>query len=117
MRERLLAYAVIPPALYAPIIAMLIGLIFPGVTFEFRWWTTHWKAAWDVSFFAGSLVAALSQGIILVALIQGIEVVDRAYAGGWWDWLTPFSLMCGIALVIGYALIGATWLILKTTRC
>jgi cytochrome d ubiquinol oxidase subunit II len=111
-----LAYAVIMPALYAPIIAMLIGLIFRGVAFEFRWRTIRWKAAWDVSFFAGSLIAALSQGIILGALIQGIEVADRAYAGGWWDWLTPFSVMCGVALTVGYALLGATWLIMKTDQ-
>jgi len=109
-----LAYAVILPALYAPIIAMLIGLIFRGVSFEFRWRTNRWKTAWDMSFFLGSLTAALSQGIILGALIQGIEVSGRAYAGGWWDWLTPFSVMCGIALVVGYALLGASWLIMKT---
>jgi len=109
-----LAYAVILPALYAPIIAMLIGLIFRGVAFEFRWRTNRWKTAWDMSFFLGSLTAALSQGIILGALIQGIEISGRAYAGGWWDWLTPFSVMCGIALVVGYALLGASWLIMKT---
>jgi len=109
-----LAYAVILPALYAPIIAMLIGLIFRGVAFEFRWRTNRWKTAWDMSFFLGSLTATLSQGIILGALIQGIEISGRAYAGGWWDWLTPFSAMCGIALVVGYALLGATWLIMKT---
>jgi len=109
-----LAYAVILPALYAPIIAMLIGLIFRGVSFEFRWRTNRWKTAWDMSFFLGSLTAALSQGIILGALIQGIEVSGRAYAGGWWDWLTPFSVMCGIALAVGYALLGASWLIMKT---
>ena len=109
-----LAYAVILPALYAPIIAMLIGLIFRGVAFEFRWRTNRWKTAWDMSFFLGSLTAALSQGIILGALIQGIEVSGRAYAGGWWDWLTPFSVMCGIALAVGYALLGASWLIMKT---
>jgi len=109
-----LAYAVILPALYAPIIAMLIGLIFRWVSFEFRWRTNRWKTAWDMSFFLGSLTAALSQGIILGALIQGIEVSGRAYAGGWWDWLTPFSVMCGIALAVGYALLGASWLIMKT---
>ena len=79
MHEPPLAYAVILSALYAPIIAMLIGLIFRGVAFEFRWRTTRWKATWDVSFFAGSLDAAMSQGLILGALIQGIEVPDRAY--------------------------------------
>jgi len=109
-----LAYAVILPALYAPIMAMLFGLVFRGVAFEFRWRTSRWKAAWDFSFFTGSLVATLAQGITLGALIQGIDVDGRAYAGGWWDWLTPFSLICGVALVIGYSLLGATWLILKT---
>jgi len=109
-----LAYAVILPALYAPIMAMLFGLVFRGVAFEFRWRTSRWKAAWDFSFFIGSLVATLAQGITLGALIQGIDVDGRAYAGGWWDWLTPFSLICGVALVIGYSLLGATWLILKT---
>jgi len=111
-----LAYAIILPALYAPIIAMLIGLIFRGVAFEFRWRTVRWKPLWDASFFGGSICAALSQGIILGALIQGINVSGRAYAGGWWDWLTPFSLMCGIALVVGYALLGACWLIMKTDK-
>jgi len=109
-----LAYAVILPALYAPIMAMLFGLIFRGVAFEFRWRTNRWKTSWDMSFFLGSLTAAFAQGVTLGALIQGIEVVNRSYAGGWWDWLTPFSLMCGVALVVGYALLGATWLIMKT---
>lgn len=109
-----LAYAVILPALYAPIIAMLIGLIFRGVAFEFRWRTNRWKTAWDMSFFLGSLMASFSQGVMLGALIQGIEVSGRAYSGGWWDWLTPFSVMCGLALVVGYALLGASWLIMKT---
>lgn len=109
-----LAYAVIMPALYVPIMAMLLGLIFRGVAFEFRWRTVRAKKYWDFSFFAGSFIASFAQGITLGALIQGIEVVDRAYAGGWWDWLTPFSVLCGLALVIAYALLGACWLILKT---
>lgn len=109
-----LAYAVIMPAVYAPVIAMLIGLVFRGVAFEYRWKTVRWRRVWDWSFTLGSLTAALSQGIILGALVQGIEVADRAYAGGWWDWLTPFSLFCGVAVVIGYVLLGATWLVLKT---
>ncbi len=77
-----LAYALILPALYAPIIAMLLGLIFRGVAFEYRWRTVRAKPLWDFSFTAGSLVAAISQGIVLGALIQGIEVADRQYAGG-----------------------------------
>ena len=108
-----LAYAVIMPALYAPIIAMLLALIFRGVAFEFRWRTQRGKFLWDWAFAGGSTLAAFAQGIALGALVQGIPVAGRAYAGGWWDWLTPFSLLTGIALVIGYALLGATWLDLE----
>jgi cytochrome d ubiquinol oxidase subunit II len=109
-----LAYAVVMPALYIPIIVMLLALIFRGVAFEYRWRTVRWKPVWDIAFFAGSLVAAFMQGIALGALVQGIEVADRAYAGGWWDWLSVFSVLTGVAVVVGYALLGATWLILKT---
>ena len=110
-----LAYAVVMPALYMPITLMLLGLVFRGVAFEYRWRTVRWKRLWDMAFFGGSLTAALCQGIALGALVQGIEIADRAYAGGWWDWLTPFSLLCGMALVLGYAMLGATWLNLKLT--
>lgn len=110
-----LAYAVVMPALYMPIILMLLALVFRGVAFEYRWRTKSWKRVWDFAFFGGSTVAAFMQGIALGALVQGIEVVDRAYAGGWWDWLTPFSVLTGVAVVVGYTLLGATWLILKTT--
>lgn len=109
-----LAYAVIMPALYMPIILMLLALIFRGVAFEYRWRTVRWKSVWDFAFFAGSVIAAFTQGISLGALVQGIEVANRAYAGGWWDWLTPFSLLTGCAVVIGYGLLGSTWLIMKT---
>ena len=109
-----LAYAIILPALYAPVIAMLLGLVLRGVAFEFRWKTERGKFLWDWAFAGGSLVAALAQGIMLGAMIQGIKVEGRAYAGGWFDWLTPFSLLTGLALVVGYALLGATWLIWKT---
>lgn len=109
-----LAYAVVMPAVYAPVTAMLLGLVFRGVAFEFRWKTVRWKRVWDWSFTLGSLAAAVFQGIILGALVQGIDVENRAYAGGWWDWFTPFSLLCGAAVAIGYALLGATWLIMKT---
>jgi cytochrome bd ubiquinol oxidase subunit II len=110
-----LAFAIVMPALYAPIIAMLLGLVFRGVAFEFRWRTERARYLWDWAFAAGSAVAALAQGIALGALVQGIPVAGRAYAGGWWDWLTLFSLLTGIALVIGYGLLGAGWLVLKTT--
>ncbi|MEY3671543.1 MAG: cytochrome bd ubiquinol oxidase, subunit [Pseudomonadota bacterium] len=109
-----LAYAVIMPALYAPIIIMLLALVFRGVAFEFRWKSHARKYLWDWAFAGGSTVATFAQGVALGALVQGIPVANRAYAGGWWDWLTPFSLLTGFALVVGYALLGATWLILKT---
>ncbi|MGI9450311.1 MAG: cytochrome d ubiquinol oxidase subunit II [Geminicoccaceae bacterium] len=92
----------------------LICLVFRGVAFEFRWKTKSWKRGWDWSFALGSIGAAFAQGVTLGALVQGIEVQGRAYAGGWWDWLTPFSLATGVSLIVGYALLGATWLILKT---
>lgn len=111
-----LAYALILPAIYAPIIAMLLALIFRGVAFEFRWRTERWRGVWDIAFIGGSFLAALAQGIALGALLQGIQIdkAARQYAGGWWDWLTPFSLVVGAAVVVGYMLLGATWLVMKT---
>jgi cytochrome d ubiquinol oxidase subunit II len=112
-----LAYALILPALYPPVIAMLLALIFRGVAFEFRWRTERWRPVWDLAFIVGSGIAALFQGVILGALLQGIEIdkAARSYAGGWWDWLTPFSLTVGVAVMVGYTLLGATWLVMKTT--
>ena len=109
-----LAYAIILPALYTPLIAMLLGLVFRGVAFEFRWRDPAHRGLWDFAFSAGSVLATLAQGITLGALLQGIHVEGRSYAGGWWDWLTPFSLLCGVALMIGYALLGSCWLIWRT---
>lgn len=109
-----LAYAIILPALYAPIIAMLLALVFRGVAFEFRWRDSRHRPYWDIAFSMGSVVAALAQGVTLGALLQGIAVNGRSYAGAWWDWLSPFSLLVGISLVIGYGLLGATWLVMKT---
>jgi cytochrome bd ubiquinol oxidase subunit II len=109
-----LAYAVLMPAIYTPIIAMLIGLIFRGVAFEFRWRVHGERNFWDMAFAGGSWLAALAQGVALGAILQGVHVEGRQYAGGWWDWLTPFSILTGLALAVGYALLGATWLVLKT---
>jgi cytochrome d ubiquinol oxidase subunit II len=109
-----LAYAIVMPALYAPIIGMVLALVFRGVAFEFRWKTERGRRLWDWAFAGGSIIATLAQGIALGALVQGIPVIGRAYAGGWWDWLSPFSIVTGVALLVGYALLGATWLILKT---
>ncbi|MGI6854192.1 cytochrome d ubiquinol oxidase subunit II [Mesorhizobium sp. 1B3] len=108
-----LAYSVVMPAVYAPIIAMLLALVFRGVAFEFRWRDPGHEKFWDFAFTGGSLVAALAQGITLGAILQGITVSGRQYAGGWWEWLSPFSLLTGVSLIIGYALLGATWLIMK----
>ncbi len=109
-----LAYAIILPALYAPLIAMLLGLVLRGVAFEFRWRDPDHRAIWDIAFTGGSAIATFAQGITLGAMLQGITVTGRAYGGGWWEWLTPFSLLTGLALMIGYALLGACWLIWKT---
>jgi cytochrome d ubiquinol oxidase subunit II len=111
-----LAYAILLPALYMPLTIMLLALIFRGVAFEMRFRARHDREQkrWDRSFMGGSYVAAFSQGIALGAFVQGIKVSGRAYAGGWWDWLTPFSLMTGFALVAGYGFLGACWLIWKT---
>jgi len=108
-----LAYAVILPATYPLIIAMLLGLIFRGVAFEFRWRDPKHEKFWDFAFSIGSLVAALCQGMTLGALLQGIDVDGRAYSGGWLDWLSPYTLLTGIGVVAGYALLGATFLIMK----
>jgi cytochrome d ubiquinol oxidase subunit II len=108
-----LAFAVIMPAVYFPILFMLIGLIFRGVAFEFRQMspTSH---VWDRSFFYGSLIATFAQGLVLGTYIQGIPVEGRQYVGGSFAWATPFALLTGIGLIAGYGLIGACWLILKT---
>ena len=109
-----MAFAILMPAFYPPIIAMLLGLVFRGVAFEFRWRDPRHRPFWDVAFTAGSIVAGLAQGIILGALLQGVKVAGRGYGGGWLDWLTPFSLLTGISVLSAYALLGSTWLIAKT---
>jgi cytochrome d ubiquinol oxidase subunit II len=109
-----LAYSIILPALYLPVIVMLLALIFRGVAFEFRWLGVTSKRHWTFAFAAGSALAAFCQGLVLGGLINGIKVENGAFAGGPFDWLTPFGVMCGLGLVAGYGLLGATWLILKT---
>jgi cytochrome d ubiquinol oxidase subunit II len=110
-----LAYATLMPAMYLPIGFMLTALIFRGVAFEFRGKAgKRGKPFWTAAFTGGSLVAALSQGLVLGGFLQGIKVEGRSFAGGHWDWLTPFSLLVAVSLAVGYALLGAGWLILKT---
>jgi cytochrome bd ubiquinol oxidase subunit II len=108
------AYAVIMPALYLPVILMLLALVFRGVAFEFRAVAETSKPFWNFAFTGGSIVAAFCQGAILGGLIQGIRVENGAYAGGAFDWATPFAIVCGLGVVAGYALLGATWLVMKT---
>jgi cytochrome d ubiquinol oxidase subunit II len=109
-----LAYSVLMPALYAPIIAMLLALIFRGVAFEFRHRNERHRRWWTWGFVLGSYVATFAQGIALGTFVQGVEVAGRAYAGGWFDWLTPFTIFTGVALLCGYMLLGACFLIMKT---
>jgi cytochrome bd ubiquinol oxidase subunit II len=110
-----LAYAILLPAFYIPIILMLLGLIFRGVAFEFRFKAKkETRKIWDYSFHFGSLTAAFFQGIILGSYVEGVTVSGRSFGGGSFDWLSPFSIMTGVALLFGYALLGATWTIMKT---
>ena len=108
------AYAILMPALYIPIIFMLLALIFRGVAFEFRGKSERSRGVWDFAFTFGSAMAAFFQGVVLGAFIQGFQVSGMSFSGGVLDWLSPFSLMTGFALVCGYALLGACWLIIKT---
>jgi cytochrome d ubiquinol oxidase subunit II len=108
------AYAVIMPAMYLPVIVMLLSLIFRGVSFEFRFVSKPNHRMWDIAFAGGSTIAALAQGVILGGLIQGVTVVDGKFGGGTFDWATPFALLCGVGLVAGYGLLGAAWLVFKT---
>ena len=108
------AYAAIMPALYLPVIVMLLALVFRGVAFEFRHVAETSKRYWNFAFAAGSALTAICQGVILGGLIQGIDVKDGAFAGGVFDWATPFALMCGLGVIAGYGLLGATWLVMKT---
>ncbi|HEY1942512.1 MAG TPA: cytochrome d ubiquinol oxidase subunit II [Roseiarcus sp.] len=109
------AYSVILSALYLPIVLMLAGLIWRGVAFEFRFKAddAH-RPFWDKAFAWGSYVATFTQGVSLGAFINGFEVKDGAYAGGVFDFLTPFSVFTGLALIVAYALLGVTWLVMKT---
>ena len=108
-----MAYAIIIPAVYFPILLMLVGLIFRGVAFEFRHLSER-RHLWNWSFHLGSVVATFAQGVVLGTYVQGIAVDGRHYSGGSFDWATPFALLTGAGLIVGYALIGACWLVMKT---
>ncbi len=108
------AYAIVLSALYLPVLLMLIALIFRGVAFEFRFKAKRGKPFWGAAFALGSMLAAFAQGVILGALVEGMPLQEGKYIGGAFDWFSPFSMLTGVAVVFGYALLGSGWLILKT---
>ena len=108
------AYAIVLSALYLPVLVMLIALVFRGVAFEFRFKAKRAKRFWGGAFAVGSMVTAFSQGVILGALVEGMPLQEGKYVGGAFDWFSPFSMLTGVAVLFGYALLGSTWLILKT---
>ena len=109
-----MVYAIFLPAFYLPVALMLLAIIFRGVAFEFRERSTTMRPVWDWGFILGSLIIAFVQGTAIGAMVQELPVVDGRYAGGAFEWLTPFAIFCGIGAVLGYALHGAAWLVLKT---
>ena len=109
-----LAFAVVMPALYFPILVMLLGLLFRGVAFEFREVEGARRSIWDRGFFWGSLIATYAQGVVLGNFVTGFPVQGRQFSGTSWDWISAFPLLAGVGLVFGYALQGATWLVMKT---
>jgi cytochrome d ubiquinol oxidase subunit II len=108
------AYALVLSALYLPVLLMLIALVFRGVAFEFRFKARRAKPAWGAAFALGSIFCAFAQGLILGAIVEGMPMQEGKYVGGVFDWFSPFSMLTGAAVVFGYALLGSTWLILKT---
>jgi cytochrome d ubiquinol oxidase subunit II len=109
-----LAFAIIIPAVYFPILIMLLALVFRGVAFEFRFKHPGLRRFWDRAFCGGSFVATFAQGVVLGSFIQGFKVDGRQFIGTSFDWVTPFALFIGLALMSGYGLLGAGWLVLKT---
>ncbi|SFC01716.1 cytochrome bd-I ubiquinol oxidase subunit 2 apoprotein [Marinospirillum celere] len=109
-----LVYSVFLPALYIGVFLMLAGLIFRGVAFEFRFKANTSRYLWNWAFSGGSIVAAFAQGAVVGTYIQGFETENMRYVGGALDWLTPFTVLTGVGLLLGYALLGSTWLIMKS---
>ena len=109
-----IAYATVLPAFYVPVMLLLFSLIFRGVAFEFRHSAHTSKYLWDRAFFGGSLMATFAQGLLVGGLIQGVIIVDQRFAGGMFDWFSPFSILTGLGMVAGYGLLGACWLNMKT---
>ncbi|GEN22250.1 ubiquinol oxidase subunit II, cyanide insensitive [Halomonas cupida] len=109
-----LVYTIILPALYLGVFLMLAGLIFRGIAFEFRFKANRNRHWWNRAFYLGSMLATFCQGVVVGAYIQGFHVENNVYAGGPFDWLSPFTVFTGLVMVAGYALLGATWTILKS---
>ena len=106
-------YATLFSAFYLPLLLMLAGLILRGVAFEYRYKTERMRSIWDAGFAGGSLVAAFMQGMTVGALVEGLPIADGHYVGGEFGWFSPFAVLCGIGLCLGYALLGACWLVRK----
>src|SRR5438045_6650786 len=106
-------YASLFSAFYLPLLVMLAGLILRGVAFEFRYKTERLRWIWDAAFAGGSLVAAFIQGLTVGALVEGLPIANGRYTGGEFGWLSPFALLCGVGLCLGYALLGACWIVRK----
>lgn len=109
-----LAFSIVMPAVYFPILLMLLGLLFRGVAFEFRDAPRARKHWWNAAFAWGSLLATFAQGVVLGNFIRGFPVEGRSFAGSSWDWIAPFPLLTGLGLMVGYSLLGSTWLVMKT---
>ncbi len=109
-----MVYAIFLPAFYLPVALMLFGIAFRGVAFEFRDQSKQMRPVWDWGFFLGSLTVAFVQGAAVGTMVKELPVADGRYAGGAFEWLTPFSILCGIGAVLGYTLLGAAWLVLRT---
>jgi cytochrome d ubiquinol oxidase subunit II len=107
-------YATVLSAFYLPLLLMLAGLIFRGVAFEFRYKAERLRWIWDAGFAGGSLLAAFTQGAAVGALVEGLPVADNRFVGGAFGWLSPYALLCGVGLIIGYSLLGASWLVKKS---
>jgi cytochrome d ubiquinol oxidase subunit II len=107
-------YALLLSALYLPLIVMLAALIFRGVAFEFRYKSVRFRWLWDAGFAGGSLIAGFVQGAAVGALVRGLPIRDGVYVGGPLSWLSPFALLCGVGLCLGYSMLGAGWLTYKT---
>jgi cytochrome bd ubiquinol oxidase subunit II len=108
-----IVYATLFSAFYLPLLLMLAGLILRGVAFEYRYKTERMRWIWDAAFAGGSLVAAFMQGMTVGALVEGLPIADGQYTGGEFGWLSPFAVLCGIGLCLGYSLLGACWLVRK----